>query len=225
MPDSGGRMSTKAFETSSGEKQNCRELICSIADEQLGQANIKKIFTLPSREALCYHTFKKHYKKAKVVCIERDTEIWRYLCEVKDIDCVNTTISEYSKERVSREQHHDIVFLDYYSFLSKKILEDVQGFVTNDNIVHANKKFVLAITLQKNIRRDKDTTISLLKDYIYRGNKKDIQNTIENVSIGITNYISCNMMDFKEVKLVEAKEYRANKNSADMYFIVISVEK
>lgn len=217
--------SKKAFETIYGDKQRCRELICELADQEIGYSQVKKIFTLPSKEALCYEVFKRHYKRPRIVCIERDPEICEYLWDEKNIDCTNTTVRDYSQEKVSPEQHHDIIFLDYYSFLSKDILEDIKCFLENDNILHKNKKSIIAITLMKGMRVNKNNTISVMREFIYQGERKEITNNVENVTNAIKNYISCLSIDCKEVKLLESLEYKAGENSSPMYFLVFSVEK
>jgi len=214
--------SIKPFETTEGPKQSCRDLICDVAGSELDQ--IKKVFTLPSREALCYHTFTKRYPKAKIACVEREQKICETLWD-QGIDCTKTTVREYCNERKRPEQHHDIVFLDYYSFLSEDILNDVRAFLANDNILHPGKPFVLALTLAKGMRVHKDATLSALQTYVYDGERTGVQNDLDAVASALTGMIACDFLDFRDVRLAEAVEYRASSNSAQMYFVVFVITK
>lgn len=213
----------KAFETSQGEKQNCRDLLCLRSDEYIGYENVKKIFTLPSREALCYKTFKSHYKRPKIVCVERDEEICSYLWDEKNIDCINSSIQEYANEKVSPEQHHDVVFLDYYSFLSENIKRDIRAFIANRNILHKEKKMILGLTLQKGMRKGKEATLESMRDYLYKGHRREMLNTLELTEEFLHNYLACDF-DLEEVATLESREYQAAEGSTPMYFFVFGIK-
>ena len=211
----------KAFETNLGPKQEVRNLICSHSENII--PNVKKIFTLPSKEALCYYTFKERFPKANISCIERDESIARILWD-KDIECQVTTIKDYAKSKVTLERHHDIVFLDYYSFLSAGILDEIKTFVTNDNIIHPNKDVIVGITLMKAMRRDGEKTLDLLSDYRYKGYRSGTDNEVSQVASGILGFldIECYLRD---VELLESLEYKASKNSTSMYFLLLKIVK
>lgn len=211
----------KSFETSVGEKQRCRDLLCSRSKEVLG-TSIKKILTLPSREALCYHTFNKAFKRAKIVCIERDLDICEDLWK-QDIDCINTTIQDYAQEKTRVEQHHDVLFLDYYSFMSKSILEDLKALIKNRNILHKGKRAVIGITLMKGMRQNKDETLKIMQNYIYKGERLVMSNTVDSVGEALCNFLGCEF-ELDEVTDLDRIEYRAQDNSTPMYFYTIAIK-
>jgi hypothetical protein len=213
----------KAFETSTGSKQAIRYSICNQAELTLGKDNIKKIFTLPSREALCYYVFKERFPKASIACIEREKEIVEHL-HSKDIECLHTDIKNYSKERTVLERHHDIVFLDYYSFLSTNILSEIKAFISNDNIIHKGKPSLVGITLMKGMRKGKEDTLDLLSDYRWEGYRTGTENNIGDVTEGILGFLDLEL-DIHNIEVLESIEYKAQEQSTPMYFILLKITK
>jgi hypothetical protein len=213
----------KPFETTQGPKQEVRNLICNHAELHLGTNNIKKIFTLPSKEALCYYNFKERFPKASIKCIEYKEEIVKILHN-KDIECQHINIKDYAKNIINLERHHDIIFLDYYSFLSKNILDEISAFITNDNIIHPNKTSIIGITLMKAMRQDKNETLELLSDYRYKGDRKGTKNEVAQIAEGLENFLDVNF-NLSNIEELEAIEYKADKKSTSMYFILLKVTK
>jgi hypothetical protein len=211
----------KSFEIDKGPKQQVRNLICSHAENEIG--NVKRIFTLPSKEALCYHTFKLKFPQSAVSCIEREASIVRILHD-KDIDCEQTTILDFAVSKTRLERHFDVVFLDYYSYLTGDILNEIRAFINNDNIIHPTKPTILAITLMKAMRSDKSETLDLLSKYRWQGYRSGTNNDVNQVAEGLLGFIEVEF-DFTNVKLLESFQYQATGNSAPMYFILLKITK
>jgi hypothetical protein len=210
----------KAFETRQGPKEWCRNRICTLAKEHLPK--VSKIFTLPSKEALCYTTFKKSFPKASVVCIERDRDICKQLW-LKDIDATHTTISEYAEERKRSEKHHDVCFLDYYSFLSEKVIKEIDVFTSNDNILHPEEESIIAITLMKGMRVGKTKTMKFVADHTYKSNIYEVDNNLETTGNALHVFLATK---FNNVDLLEKLEYSAEEGkSTKMYFYVFKIRK
>jgi hypothetical protein len=211
----------KAFETMTGDKQEIREMICYHAKQEI--PNVRKIFTLPSREALCYHTFKKKFPVANIECIERKEDIVDELHD-KGIECKWTDIKTYATLGI-KEMHHDVVFLDYYSFLRENILDEIKTFVGNDNIIHSDKPCILGITLSKGMRRDKDLTLDLLSEFRWKGHRTGTENNIEQVTEGIHGFLDISF-NLTELEVLYTKQYEADDDkSATMYFILLKIVK
>lgn len=210
----------KAFETTIGPKQQVRNLLCSHAAKL---PTVRKIFTLPSREALCYYTFKQKFPTAAITCIENQKDIVKILHE-KDIECQHTDIKTYANNVVNLERHHDVVFLDYYSFLSAGILEEIKAFIGNDNIIHQGKPTILGITLMKGMRQNKQDTLDLLSKYRWKGYRTGTENTLKAVSEGVCGFLDIEF-EFTDIKLLESVEYSASKGSTPMYFLLFKLLK
>lgn len=213
-------MSTKkAFETENGNKQRCRDLLCLHAKTL---PSVKKIITLPSRECLCIKTFKKSFPKANVIAIERDPEIFQEISD-KGFNCVNSSVREYIHHQTLMTSHADIVFLDYYSYLHEDIMQDIRALLTNNNLVHKGKPSIIGLTLMKSMRGKHVQGLDFMRDNIYDGHRKEIENNIKNVQDAITNFITCEILDLEEFKFLEAFEYKADNNSTVMYFFIMKV--
>jgi hypothetical protein len=125
----------------------------------------------------------------------------------------------------SIEMHHDVVFLDYYSFLRENILDEIKTFVGNDNIIHSDKPCILGITLSKGMRRDKDLTLDLLSEFRWKGHRTGTENNIEQVTEGIHGFLDISF-NLTELEVLYTKQYEADDDkSATMYFILLKIVK
>lgn len=213
----------RSFETKIGPKQLCRDMLVLQAKNHIPQVN--KILTLPGKEALCVKTFKKSFKKVNIVGIERDEEIFNYITDKHGINCLNCDVREYVESCSIKSQHHDIVFLDYYSYLNDNIIKDLKVFISNDNICHKDKPFILGITLMKAMRGNKNATLDFIKNNLYNIERKEIINSLENVKKSLISFISNTRPDLYSIEMLWELEYQANIGSTPMYFLLLKITK
>lgn len=209
----------KSFEKTVGEKQSCREVLCEIAKTRI--PSVKCIFTLPSKEALCYKTFLRHFPKSTIVGVEKDTKIYEDLMQNPDFtfNVENVSVKEYA-EKATRGRHFDVVFLDYFSYLNEDIKNDIKLFVGNDNIVHPGTPFVLGITLLKSSRGG--DFVDIVKDLLWKTSAP--KNDLDTVRRALHGYIATELSP-ESIELVEAREYKAAAKSSAMYFFVFIINK
>jgi hypothetical protein len=207
----------RSFETEIGKKQACRDALCLIARSYLGDP--KKILTLPGRELLCVKTFKKHFPSSNILGIERNTDDFEIICS-KGVNCTNATVREYVSNQTLPTQHLDLVFLDYFSYLSPEIITDITSLLKNRNLLHKGKPFVLGLTLMKAMRGSKDETLDFMRDYIDNGSRIEITNTLSFVESALTAFLSCEFPSAKEITLEHSSEYMTE---CSMYFLCFKV--
>jgi len=212
----------KSFEIKTGEKQKCRDLICEHA--KLKNLNVKTILTLPGRKALCVETFRKQFKKPTIIGLERDSKDFAIIQETQQFQCFNADIRQWSHAQTLKTNHLDIVFLDYFSFLSTSVLGDITDLLTNDNILHPNKPTLLAITLAKSMRGYTDDMLKFMSSILVDGNRRSAENTLEDVATAVASHILDSIPTIGIETLVE-KEYKAADKSASMYFLAYLLEK
>lgn len=213
----------RSFEIEYGDKQRCRDEL--INQSKKHNINVKKILTLPGEQALCVKTFKKSYPKANIIGIERDEQIHRVITEEKGIDCLNCDIREYIHSQTIKSQHHDIVFLDYYSYLNLSVVRDLQAFIKNDNICHKGKEFILGITLSRNMRVKKDDSIDFMRENLYNGRRRLIDNNLDDVCNSVWSFLSSQRNNLEHLSLEYKHKYSAQKGSCEMYFMIFRIIK
>jgi hypothetical protein len=211
------KLKQRSFETDAGPKQDCRDDLCAATEAYLGTP--KKIFTLPGRKALCVKTFKRHFPEANIVGVERIRDDFESICDL-GINCTLSSVREYVKHQELPTQHFDVAFLDYFSYLSTEIIEDLDMFLKNRNILHKGKPFVLGLTLMKAMRGSKEDTLDFMKDYIYNGNRIEVANTLASVEMALTAYLSCSFPSAKEIILERSREYTTE---CSMYFFCFQI--
>jgi hypothetical protein len=217
-------MGAKAYETETGEKQKTRELICQYAMSELNK--VGHAFTLPSRQALCIKTFKRYFPKIQVTGVELDKAICKVVQD-KGYICENSTVRQFAQEKLRPTKHFDIVFLDYFSYLSSNIFKDIDEFINNDNIMHKGKSTIFAITLSENQRcneNKRNETLALLANYKWESNRYGVSADLKDVTNGIVGFISDNSK-VKECIELHCNDYKATDKSKMMYFILLKIVK
>jgi hypothetical protein len=209
----GGRMS-KSFETSKA-KQACRDKLVELTKEHIVYP--KLFVTLPSKFSLCAKTFKNTFKKTNIIGIERDPDIFNQICQ-DGIYCVNSNIRQWVHAQTIPTTHVDVIFMDYYSYLHEGIVDDIKAFLNNKNILHDNKRCLLALTLSKGMRVGKESTMEFLKDYLW--DNELVENEVSTIGEALINIITCNERMPKSAACIYDKEYRTGQQ---MYFFVFDI--
>jgi hypothetical protein len=213
----------KSFETSQGPKQQVRDSIVSLAKDHI--PHVHKILTLPGREALCVKTFQKHFPNSSIRGIERNKEDWQKIVD-KGIDCIQGTVQDYASQVTSPTLHHDIVFLDYFSFFNKDVLTGIEDVVWNPYILHADKPTILGITLAKAIRHEKDEMLDFIRENIHLEYKEEPINNLDMVGRALLSRVTTKgRKTFSHVETLNALEYSADKGSSLMYFFCFKLVK
>lgn len=207
---------SKSFEQNI-DKQKCRDLLCLAAKKSIGE--VSTIVTLPSDKALCVKTFKKHFKNASIIGIERESEIAEVIRK-KGITCYTGTVGDYIRKSRCDFGHTDIFFMDYYSHMSQSIMDEVLDLIGNDLIIHPSKPSIIGITLSKAIRHDKGETLAFIKRSLFED--EEVENTVEWVTQGIYNSVMEKYPFLSQFSIEESVEYRTGIN---MYFILLKIVK
>ena len=211
----------KSFETDQGSKQKVRDSLVAQAKEHL--PHVHKILTLPGREALCVKTFRKHFPAATLRGVERNKEDWKKITS-QGIDCIHGTVQDYSSQVTTPTLHHDVVFLDYFSFLNEDVLSGIESIVWNPYILHKNKQCILGITLMKAIRQEKDEMLELIRNNIHLEVKEEPVNNLDMVGRALLSKIMTkNRKTLTSVELLDSLEYSAGEGSSTMYFFCFKV--
>ena len=213
----------KSFETTLGPKQGIRESLVQVALAHIVQ--VKKIFTLPGKECLCVNTFKQTFPQANIRAVERVKEDWESIIE-NNVDCTLGTVQDYANQITRPTMHHDIIFLDYFSFLNKDVLTGIKSMIQNSFILHRGKKAILGITLMKAIRQEKDDMLDFINENVYLSKGVVPENTLAMVGHALHCWINReNQTYLQKVELLDSKEYRASETSTPMYFYTFLIEK
>lgn len=212
----------KSYEIRKGPKQLCRDLICKHAKDK--SITPKKIITLPGENLLCVKTFKKQFPKASILGIERDERAFKIICS-KGVNCVNSDISTYVNSNTLPTAHADIVFLDYYSPLSQSVASDIKTLLNNDNLIHRGKDLILGVTLSKVPRGVKKYATDFVESYLWNDGTPDLKLDLKTVGEAIGGFISIEANGIKGGEILEMQEYRAERNSAPMYFYCFLIRK
>jgi len=210
-------MLKRPFETISGPKHDCRLKLIE-ATKEIG-VTVPRILTLPSKEHLCYSTFKEGFPTSNIVCLERDKEIAAALNN-KGIttECVDTTT--YLESYQPWQQPFNTIFLDYYSFLTESVISDLKTIADKPNIVGDNWS-VLGLTLQKSIRHDKSRIEVILDKYLRTRQNETIECDIDSVA----SLVACEIFRDYRVKIWHSVEYKATANSVPMWFYVFLIKR
>jgi len=211
---------TKAFETNQGPKQECRDLIVKHSK----QLNPKTIFTLPAKQGLCVKTFKKHLKPSTIIGVERDEKDFKIIQDTLNMQCYKSDIRQYVYSQTLKTNHHDVVFLDYFSFLNMNVIGDINAFINNDNILHPKKQFILAITLAKSMRGQTEDMLNYMSKVIVDGNQRNADNSLEDVEEALLSVLIDSHSNLGIECLVK-KEYKAQQQSMPMYFLMFLLTK
>ena len=209
----------KAYETDKGPKQECRDLIVQHAKS----LEPKTIFTLPAKQGLCVKTFRKHFKST-IIGVERDEKDFKIIQDTLNIQCYHSDVRQYVHAQTLKTNHHDVVFLDYFSFLNMNVIGDIKAFINNDNILHPDKPFIFAITLAKSMRGQTEDMLSFMSRVVVDGNQRGADNTLEEVNEALVSVLLESNENLGLECLVK-KEYKAQKNSVPMYFLVFKLVK
>ena len=207
----------KSYEIATGPKQKCRDILCDRAEEFLSTPP-KRIFTLPGVEALCIKTFRARFPHLQNIVGIEDKPKECAKINAMGIDCDNQNVKDYVASKTAKGLPFDIVFLDFYRHMSAKMVEDIEAFISNKNIIEPGRPLVLGLTLSKPIRHDSEEANLLMRDNLYRGHRRDVQNTLDDVGASISNMIACMPVEPAEVRLMDAVEYQAQEGSGMMYF-------
>lgn len=207
----------KSFEIQKGPKQQIRDLLVKHTN------NPQTILTLPGRKMLCVKTFKKAWPKTTIMGIERSTEDWKEIS--KQMFCYNCDIRSYIELQKIKVSHLDLVFLDYFSFLNSSVEDDIKALLRNEYILHPGKQTILGITLMKSMRGESNQTLNKMKS-IFDGENRDRSNCLLDVGRYLSHFMIDNTIDYPvSFELLENIEYKADKNSSNMYFFCFKIVK
>lgn len=224
----------KSFETTIGYKQQCREDIVTYAKHcNIGGPYVRaNVLTLPSREHICYDLFKATWPKARIICLESERDIADQLND-EGIHTIHAKTTDYLRSVDKYGGNFNIVFLDYYSFITQSVLDDVGLLVRgNDNNPFllqdpAKGPSVVAVTLQKAVRQGIDKTRSKLLSGLIK--QEDCFREIENgcdinmvKSLLIRSMSSSDEVNRIVVPLI-AREYKAEEGSTPMFFFLFKI--
>lgn len=220
-----------AWNTVTGPKQECREtFISGIRDHITAPTDF---FVLPSEDAHDANLIKGEWPISRIRGVERDKAIWSTIDAAHlHVDTWNMDITEYvRRESSSPTRVFDAAFLDYTGWMSEGNLGDVATFAAR----LSKPKFMLAVTFQKNARRERDRVRdSVLKHSCLEDN--DLR-TVEDNDTGEWNsslYIAdaiCGAIEEKlpqqinRLEILHHRQYRALNGSAEMFFATILVER
>lgn len=207
----------KPFETTAGPKQLCRLKLVDAIRETVDRT--PRILTLPSKEHLCYDAFKTAFPVSNIVCLELDREIAATL-NAQGITTENVDTTTYLKAYQPWQSPFDAIFLDYYSFLTESVIDDLRTVAAHSNVFGAGWS-VLGLTLQKAIRFDKSGIEGRIDQGLRTRQNEEIACDINTVA----GFIECEIFHNFRVKLWHKVEYRASAESASMWFMIFLLKR
>jgi len=205
-----------AYETTTGPKQDCRQDIINAVTWEP-----RKAFTLPGREALCVKAFQAQWPTMQIRAAEHVPSQWERLMEAGvDCECIDSTRYLHHADTV-RSLHHDILNLDYVSFLHESIIEDLDIIARSTNITEKGKPTILAITLTKAIRLPSPVIAELLQESVSLLESDEQPNCLRHVGLVLQNRFGYQW----SVQPIVSREYKAGKMSTTMYFFLYKITR
>lgn len=218
-------MVRKSFETTVGEKHRCRlDIVEQATAIGIGIDRPARILTLPSREHLCYDLFRQTWPASRITCLERDGAIARELNN-SGIHTLHTTTSDFLSRTNEFDSGFNIVFLDYFTFITKGVLDDLTLLIDGNEFVSPMidpAGAIIAITLLKTVRAGNERSLDELSvpKHLIHSSHTESRCTAD----WIKGRIQTHMYRRNHVLLpIIARSYRADEGSSDMLFLLFYV--
>ena len=221
---------TVAYDITTGEKQNCRELLIKHVKENI--TDPANCFLLPGEFA---HDAKlvQDNLNCRISGVERDKRIFDKIeREFRWIHIENLSVQEYiNKHTNAGSVKFDFAFLDYLGEYNSDRQQEINGIIR-----HLMKpKSIIGLTFQKAARqigkeaRDEMVYGNIPFEWTYADTdptiewEKEEANTPLNIAMVIQGKL-LNILGDKNVDILEANEYKAREKSVPMFFILLRVE-
>jgi hypothetical protein len=104
------------------------------------------------------------------------------------------------------------------------VVGDIEAFINNNNILHKGKPFIFAITLAKSMRGQTEDMLNYMNTVVADGNQKRVANTLEEVEDALCSVL-IDANPSLGIEYLVKKEYKAQRNSIPMYFLMFKLMK
>lgn len=221
-----------AWNIVTGPKQECREAFISGIRDHIARPT--DFFVLPSEDAHDAHLIKEEWPRSRIRGVEKEKAIWSVIdADHLHVDTWHMDIAEYvRRETVDKPTRvFDASFLDYTGWMSEGNLRDVASFAAR----LSKPKFILAVTFQKSVRRERDRVRdsvlnhSCLEDYDLRavedGDTGEWNNSLY-IADAVCGAIEKRMpQQLSRLEILHHRQYRAKASTAEMFFATILIER
>jgi hypothetical protein len=208
-------------------KQLIRHGITYWADQLLGVRNVKNVFTLPSKDALCANTFRESWPNCSLFGVERVKKIWKEIDRSSGIYVFNCSLRDYIKQNTQlRGDHFDVAFFDFTGAASETNVKVVTDWVSNENVVHRGKKSIVAVTFNGSDRRYGTGRIvkKIGKQVHFDEEEKPFYNSETSANL-VMDEIQNAVKRIRVLSLLHCEDYQSQEDSQLMYFFILVVEK
>jgi hypothetical protein len=231
------------FDTANGEKQACREAFVRAVHEHIPRP--ADFFLLPSENAHDAVLIWEHWPNARIVGVEKDAYIFdRIRTEHRRLNIHNSSVGGYvrtmavNRDRELKPLRFDAAFLDYMGAAMPSDIADVCNFAAEMSA----PRFILALTFAKSARGGGDTVERLIRTKAMLTEEEQYDegarfNTAENLANAICQAIDRGQSikghaptkamagELRRLDLLEARTYRARRNSSEMHFVILHIER
>lgn len=209
-------------------KQACRDRIVSVSNQLLPQ--VGKVFTLPSKEALCAHTFRKAWPSCNIVGVEKIKRVWKQIDKTCNMDVINCSLSDYVKHIPPFMRFHfDVAYFDLVGSASPKNVGDIVSFIANNNVFHKGRASVIAMTFNSRcIHANRDITDKVLDDIcdnVWFNNDEYVEYNPETAAALVMGRLSQKIKMIRVLDLHHVEQYQAQESSTPMFFMILHLEK